>query len=64
MMANDRIRNARDEKQILYQEVSKHIVIKTFEQRKKEGGFVGKFRKEVQAMPKQSLFSTLHSRNM
>jgi len=44
-MTNERIKNFAKEKEILSRELEKHIVKKTFKQRKEEGSHVGKFRK-------------------
>ena len=43
--AEKRIKNAMSEQEILEKELAKHIVIKTFSDRKKEGQFTGKFKK-------------------
>jgi len=43
-MAQNRIKNCDSEKNILTEEIEKHIVKKTFKQRKEEGKNVGKFR--------------------
>ena len=44
-MANSRIKKANSEVKIILEETSRHKVEKTFQQRKAEGAFVGKFRK-------------------
>lgn len=47
-----RLENYKNEITTAQEEISKHIVKKTFKQRKKEGKFVGKHKKENSRTPK------------
>lgn len=44
LMSNERIKNSIKDQIIIDAEISNHKVVKTFKQRKEEGGFTGKFR--------------------
>lgn len=57
-MAKERIKNSHSEKYIIDEELLNHKVLKTFKQRKEEGGFTGKFRNKLLEEPQNSLFIT------